>query len=109
MDIPKSRFSYHDYQTWLTVVIFIITWIQIAKVPLPKPLSVLTTVGRTLSVLLSSSILVLTNVITPDEAFAAQRPETLILLAGLMVLLGKFEEKGIIMMVRKLLCNDLHE
>lgn len=94
--MAKTTLTYSDWRTYAALLIFVFVWLLIAQVPLPRVLRRigLDSFGRTPATVLGACTIVALGIVSPEEAFASQRPETLLLLAGLMIILGKFEEKG---------------
>ncbi|KAL7753289.1 hypothetical protein RI367_001064 [Sorochytrium milnesiophthora] len=89
--------TYADWQTYAALAVFAFVWLLVAQVPLPRFLTRLgiASFGRTPATVFGACAMVALGVVSPRQAFASQRPETLLLLAGLMVMLAKFEEKGL--------------
>ncbi|KND03478.1 uncharacterized protein SPPG_00962 [Spizellomyces punctatus DAOM BR117] len=98
--LPHStppRFTYRSPQTWLALVVFTCVWLLVAKKWSYFP------IGRTAASLLGASLVVLGGVLTPQEAFQSVSGNTILLLVGLMVVLAKLEEKGLMTVFKRLL------
>ncbi|KAJ3177842.1 hypothetical protein HDU85_005754 [Gaertneriomyces sp. JEL0708] len=88
-DIPGPKYSYSDAKTWIALGTFLMVWLLLAKQWKIFPF------GRTAGALFGGGVIVLSGVITPEEALHSVSSNTLLLLSGLMVILSKLEEKGL--------------
>ncbi|KAJ3260193.1 hypothetical protein HK104_006888, partial [Borealophlyctis nickersoniae] len=91
------KYSYNDHETWIATFTFLCVWILVAKQWDAFPL------GKSAAALLGAAVMVLTGVITPEEAVFSISSNTLFLLFGLMIILAKLEEKGLMLLVQRLL------
>ncbi|KAI9095205.1 citrate transporter-domain-containing protein [Phlyctochytrium arcticum] len=93
----EPKFGYRAPQTWLALSVFVAVWLLVAKKWAMFP------IGRTAAALLGASALVLGGVLSPEDALDSVSSNTLLLLAGLMIILAKLEEKGVMSTFKKIL------
>ncbi|KAI8054116.1 citrate transporter-like domain-containing protein [Syncephalis plumigaleata] len=94
---PDTKYGYTDTKGWFAILLFLACWLMIARNWALFP------IGRTAAALVGGCLMVSANIITPDEAFKSLSGGTLLLLTGLMIILGRLEEKGLMSTLQRML------
>ncbi|GAB5356143.1 hypothetical protein AAMO2058_000265700 [Amorphochlora amoebiformis] len=93
-----KTYGYHDWQTYVAFGVFVGVWLLIFKSRWPC-----LPIGRPTSAILGATLMVMSGILSADEAYASVDAGTLLLLMGLMMILGILEAKGVVGLFVKVL------
>ncbi len=98
--MTAGSFGFGDWETYVSMGIFIVVWLLIFKSKWPC-----LPIGRPTSAILGASLMVMLGVLRPGEAYDSIEADTLLLLLGLFVILGILESKGVVGLFTRLLMH----